>query len=141
MILKVGRKIDDWCYFDNVQRVNHFYVKNYGIAYAGCDSDGCFPQLEAYLINTHSDRDGTDKSHTVNRNSIFGWDEMLFDWENLLSQIHKTPNPEDSDSKNTFWGFRAIGVTYKNGDTKIYLVLRNTPVFLLNDEGKTIERL
>jgi len=144
MILKIREESEEknnaWIYFDNVQRINSYIPDDYKLAYGGRDEGG-FPFLRLHKINTMSNMDGSEKSSTVNRRCCMCYDEMLFDTNIILNQIDQTEDPKDSESKDTFWTFRVLEIFFDKSDERKTCILLSNECYLLNNEGKTIERL
>jgi hypothetical protein len=143
MILKIKKKEGNWIYFDGIKRVDVDCCENYKLTQIIPDElekNGIndFREFDRTLgireLTKNSDKDGR---RDIIVNSILHVNEFALDEQEVLKQYHM-----DEKGRAQYWSVKMLYVYDKLNDMKaIACYSWNDDVYLLNDEGKTIERL
>jgi len=137
MILKIRKKeFYDWVFFDGITKVEVSDPNDYAIVQKTDISDkNEYKYLEICGLTENCDKDGRRK---IIDSSIFKVDECIWDDNEILSQ-----KGTDDNGDKKYWGFKLLKLSSILSEKPYYIACFrwNEDVYLLNNEGKTIERL
>jgi hypothetical protein len=122
MILKIyNDNNSSWSYYDNIKSIQ--LNNRYGFNWESYQNPSVL-KITCFLI--FKNKPG------LNTNAIYIPDEIVFDyykyWDNA------------ENNKDNYWGVQIIHIEY-NDNSKLTIGKRSNEAFILNDSGKTIERI
>jgi hypothetical protein len=131
MILKIKQDNFDWVYLDKIKRVRVSFPDNYAITQCQDNKDEL-----PYLGIRGLSKDKNDMGQIVD-NSVLSVDEFILNPEDVLQQ-----SMYNEQNIKQYWGVKIIHITDEfNCFKTIACYSWNEDIYLLNNDGKTIERL
>jgi len=142
MILKIkkSKKGNNWIYIDNINKIDVSIPADFALTQKSkLEDEGFeFNENDKYLqICGLSENCTLQGKHRVLLDVIMPVDEMILDPEEVLQQHHL-----DEENDRAYWGIKIIDINFSNGnDLRVACYRNNEDIYLLNNEGKTLERL
>lgn len=134
MILKIKTGTEDWTFIDSIKSLKVYKPENFGLVVEKNDTDIPVGDL-IVRVRGLSENMTLDRKRRVNKNSLYAIDEFAFDAEEIISQY-------DENDDDKYWGVIILFVIFNDESNKtIACYSWNEDIYLLNNEGKTIERL
>ena len=131
MIVKIQEKRNGWKFIGNVERVNIYCLDDYVLA---------FNEKRDYKVEGYSPKLYLKNGKGINRNSLYDFDELLFDKKIIKSQIDDSKDVLSDEDKNKAWSAKILKITTDKKEI-LGVLMSSTTVYLLDDKGNTIEKL
>lgn len=132
MILKIKININSWVYYDDIKKLHSYIPDDYCLTQIQ-ESKEHLKHLEICGLTKASTKDG---EREVVESSIMLINEFVLEQKEILDQAMF-----DGD-KRKYWRVKIFNITDRNDNIKnIACNTWNDDIYLLNDDGKTIERL
>lgn len=131
MIVKINQSKNSWTHIGDVVRTKIYRLQDYILA---------FNTKRDYIIGGYKLDLYYKNEKGINRNSLYYFDELLFDKKIITNQIDNSTDILSDEDKNKMWSVKILEITTKTEKIVGVLIL-STTVYLLDDKGNTIEKL
>jgi hypothetical protein len=133
MILKMRRDDTTWVYLDKIRNISVDVSRDYALTILE-NKEKSEKWIEVCGLSENSDK---DSNREICENSKFIVDQYLLEPQEILKQAIF-----NDKGKRQFWGVKLMAITYQDGSLLTAAALTsNDNIYLLNDDGKTIERI